>query len=54
MSSTFALGSVDSGTAERPIVYRAFGDEEVRLVGGREVKGFEAITDSRVLGRIDE
>ncbi len=54
LSSTFELGGVDSGTADRPIVYRAFGDEEVRLVGGREVKGFAAITDSKVLARIDE
>ncbi|MCD6395077.1 MAG: right-handed parallel beta-helix repeat-containing protein [Planctomycetes bacterium] len=54
LSSTFELGAADSGTAEKPIVYRACEDEEVRLIGGREVKGFGAITDSKVLGRIEE
>ncbi|MBP1625720.1 MAG: hypothetical protein H6Q00_195 [Holophagaceae bacterium] len=33
-SNTFALSSVDSGTAANPIIYAAYGSEVPRLVGG--------------------
>ena len=54
LSRTFELSGADSGSVDAPIVYRAFGDEEVRLVGGVEVGGFGPITDGKVLERIDE
>src|SRR5262249_13624971 len=40
LARPFALTEEDSGTAERPIVYRAREGEEVRLVGGKVLKGF--------------
>lgn len=45
LSRAFTLGVEDSGTAEAPIVYRAFRGEEVRLSGGREISGFRINVD---------
>jgi hypothetical protein len=51
---TFELSAEDSGTKDAPIVYRARAGEEVRLVGGRVVKGFTPVTDPAVLERLDD
>jgi len=51
---TFELGADDSGTEQAPVVYRAREGEEVRLVGGRVVTGFEPVTDPAILRRLDE
>jgi len=51
--ATFQLTSEDSGTKVSPIIYSAYGDEEVRLVGGKRVEGFERVTDPIVLARLD-
>ena len=37
--NTFELTTEDSGTPEAPIVYRAYRDEEVRLIGGAKIPG---------------
>ena len=37
--ATFELGSGDSGQADKPVVYRAYRDEQVRLVGGHMLRG---------------
>ncbi|MFH1921431.1 MAG: right-handed parallel beta-helix repeat-containing protein [Planctomycetota bacterium] len=50
----FELAAADSGTEDTPVVYRARGGEEVRLVGGKVVTGFTPVTDPEVLGRLDE
>ncbi|OHB81924.1 MAG: hypothetical protein A2V98_13665 [Planctomycetes bacterium RBG_16_64_12] len=50
----FELGTEESGTEAAPVVYRARKGEEVRLVGGRTVPGFEPVTDPAVLDRLDE
>jgi len=54
LSKTFELAEQDGGTEDKPIVYRGQPDEEVRLSGAREVKGFAPVTDQAVLGRLDE
>ena len=51
-NEAFALTSVDSGTAQQPIVYRSLSGEQVRLVGGREVTGWKEVTDAAVLQRL--
>jgi hypothetical protein len=51
---TFELTAADSGTDKSPIEYQAYGDEQVRLIGGREVKDWRAVTDPAVLERLDE
>ena len=47
------LAAEDSGTAESPIEYRAAPGAEVRLLGGRIVKGWKPVIDPAVLGRLD-
>lgn len=51
--STFELTGEDSGAKTSPIVYRVCEGEEVRLVGGREVKRWTPVRDADVLSRID-
>ncbi|MEI6500228.1 MAG: right-handed parallel beta-helix repeat-containing protein [Armatimonadota bacterium] len=53
LSSTFALTAEDSGTASRPITYRAAKGAEVRIVGGRVLSGFGPVKDAAVLARLD-
>jgi len=54
IQKTFALTTEDSGTQTGPVVYRSYPAEEVRLVGGREIKGFVPLTDSSTIdSRID-
>lgn len=48
-SGTFELAPAD-GFA----VYRAYEDEQVRLVGGREIHGFRPATNRAILDRLDE
>ncbi len=54
LSQGFRLTAEDSGTAMAPIVYRAFPGERVRLLGGRKVIDWKAVTDAGVLNRLDE
>jgi len=51
---TFELTAGDSGEKGKPVAYRAYPGEEVRIVGGREVKGFHPVTDREVLDRLPE
>lgn len=51
---TVELTAEDSGTPDAPIVYRAAEGEEVRLVGGRVLRGLEPVDDPEVLGRLVE
>jgi len=50
----FELTASDGGTAQAPIVYRAYRDEKVHLIGGREITNFRRITDPAILERLDE
>ncbi len=53
-TNTLELTSADSGEASAPIVWRAYRDERVRLLGGRTLTGFVPVTDAVVLARLDE
>jgi len=48
------LTAADSGTPKAPVVWRAYKDEPVRLLGGRTLTGFTHVTDAAVLARLDE
>ena len=50
----FELAVEDSGTAAAPVIWRAYKDERVRLLGGRTLCGFQPVTDPSVLARLDE
>src|SRR5262245_8175572 len=48
-TNTLELIAADSGTAQFPIIWRAFDHEPVRLLGGRALTGFSPVTNSLVL-----
>lgn len=50
----FALTAQDSGTETVPIVYRSYEDEQVRLIGGKILSGFEPVQDAETLERLSE
>lgn len=54
LAQPLVLTAQDSGTATAPIVYRARGGETVKLVGGRQVRGWKPVTDAAELARLDE
>ena len=47
------LTAEDSGTAESPVIYRATGTQNVRLVGGREISSWHKVEDRAILDRLD-
>ena len=53
LSESLNLSNQDSGTETAPLIYRGQVGREVRLVGGRDVKGFGPVTDPDVLRRVD-
>ena len=53
-TAALELSAADSGTAEAPVVWRAWQDETVRLLGGRTLSGFRPVTDPAVLNRLQE
>jgi hypothetical protein len=40
LERTFKLSAEDSGTADAPIIYRGYGQERPKLIGGKPIKGF--------------
>lgn len=54
LTKTFTLTEEDSGTAEAPVVYRAFPGETPVLTGGTRVRGFQPVHDAAVLARLPE
>src|SRR5262245_40818106 len=53
-TNTLELTAADSGTVQSPIIWRAFDHEPARLLGGRLLSGFKAVTNSIVLARFDK
>ncbi|WP_261800452.1 hypothetical protein [Paenibacillus sp. PAMC21692] len=53
-TGTFLLEQADSGTADKPITYKAYPGESVRLTGGSSLQKswFTPVTNEEVLGRI--
>jgi len=54
LDKVFELTAEDSGTETAPVLYSATQGEEVRLVGGRLITGFKAVTDQAILTRLEE
>ncbi len=52
LNQTFTLSAEDSGTVESPIVYSAYRNEKVRLVGGRAVGDGRRVTDPAILEKL--
>ncbi len=53
---SLSFGENDSGTKEAPVVWRAYGNEQVNLIGGAEVKfsDFKKVSDEEILKRIED
>ncbi len=52
LSKSLELTAADSGAEGSPIIYQAYKNEEVRLIGSRQIKGFTPISNPAVLNRI--
>ncbi len=53
-TNAFELTATDSGTAEAPVLWRAYRNEKPRLLGGRKLTGFSVISDPAVRARLDK
>ncbi len=53
-SKSLELSAEDSGTPDAPIVWRAYKNEHVRILGGRVLKGFKKVMDADIRARLDE
>src|SRR6267154_455072 len=53
-TNALELAAADSGTPQSPIVWRAYKNEPVRLLGGRMLTGFTPVSDPGVLTRLNE
>lgn len=51
-SAPFVLTAEDSGRPGKPVTYRAYPNEQVRLVGGRQIDRWQPVTDDAVLDRL--
>jgi parallel beta-helix repeat protein len=52
LAKTFELTEDDSGTKQSPIIYRQYNNEEVRLLGGKEITGFSPVNNPEILERL--
>lgn len=52
--NTLELTKADSGTAECPVVWRAYQQEAVRLLGGRRLTEIQTVSDPAVAERLEE
>lgn len=50
----FELSERDSGTRDRPIVFRPHNQESVTLSGGHALSDFEPVDDEKIRGRLPE
>ncbi len=50
---TLQLTKADSGSAEYPVVWRAYEKETVRLLGGRRLTDFQAVSEPAVVERLE-
>lgn len=54
IESTWTFTEQDSGTESSPIIYSAYNNENVRLIGGQILTQFPPVTDPQILERLPE
>ena len=54
VEQSLQLTAEDSGTQDAPITYRAASGERPRLLGGKVVSNWKAVTDLQILGQLDQ
>ncbi len=52
LDKALQLTAEDCGKTGKPVIYRAYRREEVRISGGRRVTGFKPVTDEKILNRL--
>lgn len=52
-TNALELSPADSGTARAPVIWSAYQNEKVRLLGGQVLSGFKPLTDEALLMRLD-
>jgi hypothetical protein len=52
LSQAFQLSRADSGTEAHPVVYRNYGNEPVRLLGGRLLREWRPVIEKAILERL--
>jgi hypothetical protein len=52
-TNALELTKADSGTVSAPVVWSAYRNERVRLLGGQVLTGFEPLRDEAILDRLD-
>lgn len=52
LTRSFQLSAADSGTEAAPVVYRNYGSERVRLLGGRTLSAWKPVKDKAILDRL--
>ena len=50
LAKTFTLSKEDSGTADAPVVWRAYGNDKPVLIGGAVINGWQPVTDDPLSG----
>jgi Right handed beta helix region len=55
LEKSLEFSAADSGTATAPVVYRAYQNQPVEILGGRELKlsEFAPVTDEKIRSRLD-
>ena len=53
-TNALELTEIDSGTSDSPVIWRRYKGETVRLIGGKRITGFHAVTNSLILERLPE
>lgn len=53
LATSLALSAEDSGEKDKPIVYRGHKGEEVRILGGQIVTGWQLVTDPAIFAKLD-
>ncbi len=55
LENSLEFSAADSGTPDSPVVYRAWQDQPVEILGGRVLKlsEFAPVTDEKLLSRLD-
>jgi hypothetical protein len=52
LGKPFTLTVENSGSSGKPVIYRAWPDGEVRIVGGKRITNWKAVTDEAILSRL--
>ncbi len=53
-TNALELSAADSGTADAPVIWRPWQNDQVRLLGGVTLADFQPVTDAAIVNRLQE